>query len=239
MEAQVFVMLAVSCSLFLGLMPLIFLLIIPHRFFSICGLGPANWLASQALWWHRVQCPVQMLVNSAFLNPRSPQQSTRMFFMIPSADHIDLMWSWSLNVAFKATFPLQGGTRTFQNLNPYFWFWVCFHSTRQGSAGFQKGSRNLRTFMVCKNWGVNGDFFSILIFWNPVLVGFMSWKPKLCKDKQINTWNHLKYVHWIYNIWKFNFLNGIMEINQLFHDILILWPGSVYEIGHFCGELLL
>ena len=138
------------------------------------------------------------------------------------------MWSWSLNLAFKATLPLQGGTRTFQNLNPYFWFWVCFHSTRQGSAWFQKGSRNLRTFMVCKNWGVNGDFFSILIFWNPVLVGFMSWKPKLCKDKQINTWNHLKYVHWIYNIWKFNFLNGNMEINQLFHDILILWQGPVY-----------
>ena len=49
MVAQVSMMLAVSSfGLFLGLMPLIFLLIIPHRF-SIWGLGPASWLASQAL----------------------------------------------------------------------------------------------------------------------------------------------------------------------------------------------
>ena len=31
-----------------------------------------------------------------------------------------------------------------------------------------------------------------------------------------------------YNIIKFHFLNGITEINQLFDDILILWPAPVY-----------
>ena len=51
--------------------------------------------------------------------------------------------------------------------------------------------------------------------------------PKFCKNKQINTWNHLKYVPCIYKLWKFNFLNGIVEINQLFHDILFFWKGPV------------
>ena len=59
-------------------------------------------------------------------------------------------------------------------------------------------------------------------------VGFMSWKPKLCKNKQIDTWNCLNCGPWIYNLWKFNFLNGIMEINKLFHDIKIFWKGSVH-----------
>ena len=68
---------------------------------------------------------------------------------------------------------------------------------------------------------------SILIFWIPVFVGFMSWKPKLCTRKQINTWNRLNCGPWIYNLWKFNFFNGIVEIKQLFHDILIFRKGSV------------
>ena len=38
---------------------------------------------------------------------------------------------------------------------------------------------------------------SILISWNPVFVGFMSWKPKLCKNKQTNTWNCLNCGPWI------------------------------------------
>ncbi len=31
---------------------------------------------------------------------------------------------------------------------------------------------------------------------------------------------------WMYT--KFHFLNGISEINQLFDDILIIWPAPVY-----------
>ena len=49
MEAQISLMLAVS-SLFLGQVPLIFLLIIPHRFSVGFTVGLASWLASQALW---------------------------------------------------------------------------------------------------------------------------------------------------------------------------------------------
>ena len=30
-------------------------------------------------------------------------------------------------------------------------------------------------------------------------------------------------------IYKFHFLNGITDINQLFDDILIIWPAPVYD----------
>ncbi len=30
-------------------------------------------------------------------------------------------------------------------------------------------------------------------------------------------------------LYKFHFLNGISEINQLFDDILIIWPAPVYS----------
>ena len=63
MVAQVSMMLTVSSfGLFFDLVPLIFLLIIPHRF-SIWGLGPASCLSSQAPWWHGVQCSMQVLVG--------------------------------------------------------------------------------------------------------------------------------------------------------------------------------
>ncbi len=32
----------------------------------------------------------------------------------------------------------------------------------------------------------------------------------------------------MYTLYKFHFLNGITEINQLFDDILIIWPAPVY-----------
>ncbi len=32
----------------------------------------------------------------------------------------------------------------------------------------------------------------------------------------------------MYTLCKFHFLNGISEINQLFDDILIIWPAPVY-----------
>ncbi len=32
----------------------------------------------------------------------------------------------------------------------------------------------------------------------------------------------------MYTLYKFHFLNGINEINQLFNDILIIWPAPVY-----------
>ncbi len=34
----------------------------------------------------------------------------------------------------------------------------------------------------------------------------------------------------MYTLYKFHFLNGISEINQLFDDILIIWPAPVYSI---------
>ncbi len=33
----------------------------------------------------------------------------------------------------------------------------------------------------------------------------------------------------MYTLYKFHFLNGISEINQLFDDILIIWPAPVDE----------
>ncbi len=34
----------------------------------------------------------------------------------------------------------------------------------------------------------------------------------------------------MYTLYKFHFLNGISEINQLFDDILIIWPAPVYLV---------
>ncbi len=34
----------------------------------------------------------------------------------------------------------------------------------------------------------------------------------------------------MYTLYKFHFLNGISEINQLFDDILIIWPAPVHEV---------
>ncbi len=36
----------------------------------------------------------------------------------------------------------------------------------------------------------------------------------------------------MYTLYKFHFLNGISEINQLFDDILIIWPAPVYIYIH-------
>ncbi len=33
----------------------------------------------------------------------------------------------------------------------------------------------------------------------------------------------------MYTLYKFHFLNGISEINQLFDDILIIWPAPVID----------
>ncbi len=33
----------------------------------------------------------------------------------------------------------------------------------------------------------------------------------------------------MYTLYKFHFLNGISEINQLFDDILIIWPAPIYK----------
>ncbi len=35
----------------------------------------------------------------------------------------------------------------------------------------------------------------------------------------------------MYTLYKFHFLNGISEINQLFDDILIIWPAPVYTVS--------
>ncbi len=36
----------------------------------------------------------------------------------------------------------------------------------------------------------------------------------------------------MYTLYKFHFLNGISEINQLFDDILIIGPAPVYIHAH-------
>ncbi len=41
----------------------------------------------------------------------------------------------------------------------------------------------------------------------------------------------------MYTLYKFHFLNGISEINQLFDDILIIWPAPVY-IYKICKIIL-
>ncbi len=45
----------------------------------------------------------------------------------------------------------------------------------------------------------------------------------------------------MYTLYKFHFLNGISEINQLFDDILIIWPAPVYliQILHFIKNIYL
>ncbi len=35
----------------------------------------------------------------------------------------------------------------------------------------------------------------------------------------------------MYTLYKFHFLNGISEINQLFDDILIIWPAPVCDLS--------
>ncbi len=42
----------------------------------------------------------------------------------------------------------------------------------------------------------------------------------------------------MYTLYKFHFLNGISEINQLFDDILIIWPAPVYVYIHSQATLL-
>ncbi len=37
----------------------------------------------------------------------------------------------------------------------------------------------------------------------------------------------------MYTLYKFHFLNGISEINQLFDDILIIWPAPVHTESYF------
>ncbi len=36
----------------------------------------------------------------------------------------------------------------------------------------------------------------------------------------------------MYTLYKFHFVNGISEINQLFDDVLIIWPAPVYMYIH-------
>ncbi len=43
----------------------------------------------------------------------------------------------------------------------------------------------------------------------------------------------------MYTLYKFHFLNGISEINQLFDDILIIWPAPVYtEQNYKCNTFV-
>ncbi len=42
----------------------------------------------------------------------------------------------------------------------------------------------------------------------------------------------------MYTLYKFHFLKGISEINQLFDDILIIWPAPVYIYITYAHNLL-
>ncbi len=75
-------------------------------------------------------------------------------------------------------------------------------------------------------------FHNILIFWDTEFGVFISCHLKSSKLKEINTWNISVCVEWMYTLYKFHFLNGISEINQLFDDILIIWPAPVYIPRH-------
>ncbi len=81
-------------------------------------------------------------------------------------------------------------------------------------------------------------FHNILIFWDTEFGVFISCHLS-SKLKEINTWNISVCVEWMYTLYKFHFLNGISEINQLFDDILIIWPAPVYYLGLFWSYLLL
>ncbi len=67
---------------------------------------------------------------------------------------------------------------------------------------------------------------NIQIFWDTEFGVFISCQLS-SKLKEINTWNIKVCVEWMYTLYKFHFFNGISEINQLFDDILIIWPAPV------------
>lgn len=75
------------------------------------------------------------------------------------------------------------------------------------------------------------NFFlsSVKTFWIYVFMSFqLEAQHTVCKNKQIYTWNHLNCGLWTHNLFKFNFLKGIMEMNKHFHDSLFFfWKGSV------------
>ncbi len=41
----------------------------------------------------------------------------------------------------------------------------------------------------------------------------------------------------MYTLYKFHFLTGISEINQLYDDILIIWPAPVYVHTHYSHKV--
>ncbi len=41
----------------------------------------------------------------------------------------------------------------------------------------------------------------------------------------------------MYTLYKFHLLNGISEINQLFDDILIIWPAPVIISANWCLKM--
>ncbi len=45
----------------------------------------------------------------------------------------------------------------------------------------------------------------------------------------------------MYALYKFHFLNGISEINQLFDDILIIWPAPVFivSVDFLCMDIII
>ncbi len=78
---------------------------------------------------------------------------------------------------------------------------------------------------------------NILIFWDTEFGVFISCQLS-SKLKEINTLNISVCVEWMYTLYKFYFLNGISEINQLFDDILIIWPAPVCIYIVFSTEQL-
>ncbi len=67
----------------------------------------------------------------------------------------------------------------------------------------------------------------ILIFWDTEFWVFIVVTYNHQNYKKLNTWNISVSVEWMYTYTSLHFLNGICEINQLFEDILIIWPAPV------------
>ncbi len=78
---------------------------------------------------------------------------------------------------------------------------------------------------------------NILIFWDTEFGVFISCQLS-SKLKEINTLNISVCVEWMNTLYKFHFLNGISEINQLFDDILIIWSAPVCIYIVFSTEQL-
>lgn len=89
----------------------------------------------------------------------------------------------------------------------FFWGSVCFIFQQDlAHAKYYTLTYHLKSTIFWLIW-YDPNFFlsSVKTFRIYVLMGFfLAGSPTYVKNKQINTWNHLNYGPWIYNLLKFN-----------------------------------